>query len=82
MHVSVQWKSQQVSSKLQTWADSMRPRPRRYRILHQKLCQQHLVRQSRGPDTVARVRRIYREGEAQTPNPSDWSSFDVGSSLR
>ena len=27
-------------------------------------------RRGRGPDTVARVRRTYREGEAQTSNPA------------
>ena len=39
-------------------------------------------RQGRGPDVVARVRRTYREGEVQTPDPSDWTSFDISASLR
>ena len=39
-------------------------------------------RRGRGPDTVARVRRTYGESETQTPVPADWSSFDIGSSLR
>ena len=36
----------------------------------------------RGPDIVPRVRRTFREGEAQTPITDDWTSFDVSSALR
>ena len=36
----------------------------------------------RGPDIVPRVRRTFREGEAQTPVADDWTSFDVSSALR
>ena len=32
-------------------------------------------RAGRGPDQVARTRRTYREGEAQTPAPSDWTAL-------
>eukprot|EP00435_Cladocopium_sp_Y103_P057491 s245_g19.t2 len=39
-------------------------------------------RRGRGPDVLERIRRTYREGEAQTPDPSDWSSFDISASLR
>ena len=39
-------------------------------------------RAGRGPDQIQRVRRSYREGEAQTPDPSDWTSFDISASLR
>ena len=39
-------------------------------------------RAGRGPDQVARTRRTYREGEAQTPDPSDWTAFDISASLR
>ena len=39
-------------------------------------------RAGRGPDLEQRIRRTFDEGETQTPVPNDWSSFDVGSSLR
>lgn len=39
-------------------------------------------RRGRGPDQLQRVRRVFCEGEAQTPDPSDWSSFDISASLR
>ena len=36
----------------------------------------------RGPDTVQRHRRSWQEAEAQSPVPSDWSTFDIQSTLR
>ena len=36
----------------------------------------------RGPDVLQRIRRTYKEGDAQTPDPSDWTSFDISASLR
>ena len=41
-----------------------------------------VARRGRGPDVEQRVRRTFKEGEAQTPNASDWSTFDVSTSLR
>ena len=39
-------------------------------------------RTGRGPDVLQRIRRTYREGDTQTPDPSDWTSFDISASLR
>ena len=39
-------------------------------------------RAGRGPDQQQRVRRTWGESETQTPDGSDWTSFDVQSSLR
>ena len=36
----------------------------------------------RGPDVAPRQRRTHREGGTQTPNASDWTSFDVQATLR
>ena len=36
----------------------------------------------RGPDVSARTRRTFRDQGEQTPSPSDWTSFDVQSTLR
>ena len=36
----------------------------------------------RGPDTVDRVRRTFREASVGAPQPNDWSRFDIASSLR
>ena len=42
----------------------------------------HAPARGRGPDIEPRNRRTWAEGEAQTPIPSDWSSFDVQSCFR
>ena len=39
-------------------------------------------RAGRGPDQSQRVRRTWSEADTQTPVPSDWTSFDVQSSIR
>ena len=39
-------------------------------------------RVGRGPDALQRIRRTYKEGDTQTPDPSDWTSFDISASLR
>ena len=40
------------------------------------------VGRGRGPDQEPRVRRAFREAPTQTPQPSDWSSFDIQATLR
>ena len=40
------------------------------------------ARPGRGPDLEPRVRRVFRDDAAGTPASSDWTRFDIGSSLR